>query len=135
MTLRRAIPSKGFRPALIGLLCGACGLVSRPPAETPAQAQARTAADERIRAEVEARLAAEPSIGAGRVRVVVRRGEVELHGAVAGFGALQCAQTNAELTPGVRLVIDFLVLESGPRQVRCLAPRAAPVRDPGGAGD
>ena len=51
------------------------------------------------------------------------RGEVQLHGAVTGFGALQCALANAGLVPGVRLVVDFMVLEPGPRTVTCLAPR------------
>ena len=46
-----------------------------------------------------------------------------------GMGALRCAERNAELERGVRLVIDHLVLDPGPRDVRCLAPRAlaAPV--------
>ena len=91
--------------------------------DSPALVAQRTALDERIRGEVEARLAAEPSIGGGRVRVVVEGGEVQLHGSVAGFGALRCAETNAELTRGVVLVMDFLVLEPGPRVVRCVAPR------------
>lgn len=119
----------GFRPARAALTAAcaaavsACGLVGGRRADSPAELRAHAAADARVQAEVDARLAAEPSIGPGRVRVVVRRGEVELHGAVAGFGALRCAETNAELTPGVSLVIDFLVLEPGPREVRCLAPR------------
>jgi osmotically-inducible protein OsmY len=86
----------------------------------------RAAEDVRIQREVEARLAAEPSVGAGRVRVVVQGGEVQLHGSVAGMGAHRCAEANAELTPGVVLVIDFLVLQPGPVQVRCLAPRVFP---------
>jgi hypothetical protein len=63
--------------------------------------------------------------GAGRVRVAVERGEVGLFGSVAGFGALRCAERNAELVRGVRLVIDQLVLDPGPKEVRCLAPRGA----------
>ncbi|HWK89159.1 MAG TPA: BON domain-containing protein, partial [Longimicrobium sp.] len=102
----------------------ACSLLGGgAPADTPQQIAAREEADARIRREVEARLAAEPTIGAGRVRADVAAGEVRLHGAVQGFGALRCAINNAELVPGVRLVIDFLVLEPGPRDVRCLAPR------------
>jgi BON domain-containing protein len=113
--------------ALVAVLAGGCGLLGggRPP-ETPQQATARQGEEERIRREVEARLAAEPSIGPGRVRVEVQRGaEVALHGGVAGFGALQCALRNAELVRGVRLVIDHLVLEPGPREVQCLAPRTS----------
>jgi hypothetical protein len=79
--------------------------------------------DERIRGEVSARLAAEPSIGAGRVRVDVKDRVVMLHGSVSGIGALQCAITNAGLAMGVESVVDYLVLERGPRDVRCLAPR------------
>ncbi|HEX2203118.1 MAG TPA: BON domain-containing protein [Longimicrobium sp.] len=106
---------------------GGCGFLSRAETESPEQVQVREAQEERIRQEVEARLAAEPSIGPGRVRAEVQRGgEVALHGAVTGFGALQCAVANAELVRGVRLVIDHLVLQPGPRTVQCLAPRAFP---------
>lgn len=105
-------------------LAGGCGLLGgAEPQESPAEIAARTEADERIQREVEARLAAEPSLGAGRVRVDVQRGEVGLHGEVVGMGALQCAVANAELVRGVRLVIDHMVLRPGPRTVQCLAPR------------
>jgi osmotically-inducible protein OsmY len=107
-----------------------CGLLNRKPKDTPAQIAARAAEDARIAREVEARLAAEPSIGAGRVRVVVDRGEVGLFGSVSGIGALRCAERNTELVRGVRLVIDQLVLDPGPRDVRCLAPRIAQSRSP-----
>ena len=117
-----------FRLILTLLVPGAaalqgCGLLGGGPAETPQQVQARQQRDEAIRREVEARLAAEPSIGTGRLRAVVNAGDVQLHGAVTGFGALQCAMANAELVPGVRLVIDYMVLQPGPRRVTCLAPR------------
>ena len=101
-----------------------CSLLNKKPKDTPADIAARAAEDARILREVEARLAAEPSIGPGRVRVAVERGEVGLFGSVAGFGALRCAERNAELVRGVRLVIDQLVLDPGPKDVRCLAPRA-----------
>jgi osmotically-inducible protein OsmY len=91
--------------------------------ETPEQVSVRVAQQETIRREVEARMAAEPAIGAGRIRAVVSDGDVQLHGAAAGFGALRCALTNAALVPGVRLVVDMMVLEPGPRDVSCLAPR------------
>jgi osmotically-inducible protein OsmY len=100
-----------------------CGVLGGGTVETPQQIQARQQRDETIRREVEARMAAEPSIGAGRLRAVVNAGDVQLHGAVAGFGALQCAMANAELVAGVRLVIDYMVLQPGPRRVTCLAPR------------
>ncbi len=117
-TLGRASRS-ALAAALLAL--PACGLLGRggPPAPIPAD----TAREERIRGEVEARIAAEPSLGAARVRVEVLGRTVALHGSVPGFGALQCALANAEMVEGVGNVADFLVLESGPRTVRCLAPR------------
>jgi osmotically-inducible protein OsmY len=112
--------------AVAALACqlGGCALLGGgEPRETPQQAQARTAQEETIRREVEARLAAEPSIGAGRIRAVVNRGDVHLHGAAPGFGALQCALATSALVPGVRLVVDYMVLQPGPSRVNCLAPR------------
>jgi hypothetical protein len=109
--------------ALIALL-GGCALLRRgEERESPAAIAARQATDARIRQEVEARLAAEPALAAGRFRVVVERAEVHLYGAADGFGALQCALRNAGLVRGVRTVVDFTVLEPGPREVACLAPR------------
>lgn len=110
--------------ALSAPLIQGCALLGGgEPRETPAQAQERTVREETIRREVEARLAAEPSIGAGRIRAVVNQGDVHLHGEAPGFGALQCALANAGLVPGVRLVVDFMVLQPGPSRVNCLAPR------------
>lgn len=109
--------------ACAALVQGCALLGGRAGAETPAQAQERVAREETIRREVEARLAAEPAIGAGRIRAEVNGRDVHLHGAAPGFGALQCALANAGLVPGVRLVVDFMVLEPGPRTVTCLAPR------------
>jgi hypothetical protein len=110
-------------PWVAALVVAGCGLLKKKPVDTPAQIAARASEDTRILREVEARLAAEPSIGPGRVRVSVERGEVGMFGSVAGFGALRCAERNAELVRGVRLVIDQLVLDPGPKDVRCLAPR------------
>lgn len=93
------------------------------PRETPQQVQERAVQEEAIRREVEARLAAEPSIGPGRIRAVVQAGDVHLHGGAPGFGALQCALANAGLVPGVRLVVDYMILQPGPSRVTCLAPR------------
>lgn len=78
--------------------------------------------DPRIQREVEARLAAEPSIDPGAVRVAVEGGVVTLHGSVAGIGAWQCALRNAALVQGVVTVAGYLVLERGPRDVPCRAP-------------
>jgi hypothetical protein len=117
---------RGTTAASLAVIFSGCALFGGKHAEeTP---QARLAEDARITRELEARLAAEPSIGAGRVRLVVTGGEVQLHGSVAGMGAHRCAETNAELTPGVVLVIDYLVLDPGPRTVRCLSPRTAQAR-------
>lgn len=111
--------------ALTALSAAGCSFLKKRAADTPAQVSARAAEDTRIAREVEARLAAEPSIGAGRVRVAVERGEVGLFGSVAGLGALHCAERNAELVHGVRLLINQLVLDPGPAETRCLAPRGA----------
>jgi hypothetical protein len=102
---------------LVPLAMAGCGL--RRAAAVPAN----PALDGRIRSEVAARLAAEPSIGAGKIRVDVRGGAVLLYGSVEGMGAWQCAITNAGLAAGVTTVVDYLVLERGPQEVRCLAPR------------
>src|SRR5690349_17224980 len=88
--------------ACAALLVQGCALLGGETRETPAQAQERAVQEEAIQREVEARLAAEPSIGAGRIRAVVNQGDVHLHGAAPGFGALQCAIANAELVAGVR---------------------------------
>jgi hypothetical protein len=109
--------------ALLATQAGCALLGGGEPAETPAQAAVRVVQEESIRQEVEARLSAEPAIGAGRIRAVVSDGDVQLHGAAPGFGALQCALSNAALVPGVRLVVDMMVLQPGPSRVTCLAPR------------
>ena len=120
MIFRRVVAAAGFSALLAP---AGCGLLAGRETPSPAVLQARAADDARIAAEVERRLAAEPAIGPGRVRVVVERGEVQLHGSVAGLGALRCAETNAELTRGVTLVIDFLVLLPGSPEANCLSPR------------
>lgn len=118
------------RTAALVLVLGAtagCGIFNRTVRETPEQLAVRTAETDRIRAEVEARIAAEPSLAAARLRVAVQPGgEVALYGSIAGFGALRCAVTNAELVQGVTLVIDHVVLDPGPAEARCLAPRVFP---------
>ena len=79
--------------------------------------------DARITQEVQARLAAEPVLDAGRLRVSVDGGVVMLYGSVDGIGQWQCAIRNASMVPGVETVVDYLVIERGPREVECLAPR------------
>lgn len=102
--------------ALPSLLAAACGLRQPPPPVDRSQ-------DDRIRSEVAARIGEEPSLDGGSIRVVVEGAMVMLHGSVQGIGAWQCAIANAELVPGVRSVVDYLVIERGERDVRCLAPR------------
>jgi len=110
-----------FRPALPGLLVltlleGGCALLggSSPPVDR--------SQDARIQQEVQARLAHEPSLETGRIRVEVTGGQVELHGSVRGLAAWRCALKNAGLVEGVRSVVDYLILERGPREATCLAP-------------
>ena len=94
-----------------------CSIIRRPgPVVDSSQ-------DPRIEQEVRARLAAEPSLAANGIRVEVNGGVVLLHGGVSGIGAWQCAIATSGLVPGVRTVVDYLVIERGPRDVRCLAPR------------
>lgn len=112
--------------AMAVLLAGGCGIFNRTVTETPAELATRTAAEERIRAEVAARIAAEPALNAARLRVAVAGTEVSLYGSVPGLGPLNCAITNAELVEGVTLVIDHTVLDPGPPEAPCLAPRVSP---------
>lgn len=104
-------------------LAAGCAMFGRPPVETPAQAAVRIEQEERIRREVRARLAHEPSVDEAQVRVEVAGTDVHLHGAVRGSGALRCALATAGLVRGVTLVVDYLVLQPGPSDATCLAPR------------
>jgi osmotically-inducible protein OsmY len=79
--------------------------------------------DPRILREVEERLRTEPSVDAARVRVEVDGAIVILYGSVDGLAAWNCAIRTAQLVQGVRSVVDYLVIERGPREVPCLAPR------------
>jgi osmotically-inducible protein OsmY len=116
----------------VALLAGACSVFGgRKAVESPEARMVREAAEARIRGEVEARIAAEPSLAGARVRVEVNRGrEVGLYGTVPGIGALRCVVTNAELVPGVSLVIDHVELQPGPPAVPCRAPRVFPATPP-----
>ncbi len=91
------------------------------PFDTP-----ETADDLRIRSELERRLAAEPALARAQLRPEARGGVLLLHGVVRGLGEWRCVLANAELIPGVRTVVDYLVLERGPTELRCLAPRPPP---------
>lgn len=105
------------------LLIAACrgSSPSASPFEIPESAE-----DGLLRVALERRLAAEPSLTARQIRVETRGGTVLLHGIVYGLGEWQCALANAELTPGVQTVVDYLVLGRGPPQIPCLAPRPLP---------
>jgi hypothetical protein len=121
---------ESFRKALIHALrlclcCAlstltACSALRRPP---PAVDLSH---DPRIQADVEARLAAEPSMSTGQLRVEVEGGVVLLYGTVQGIAAWECAIRNAELVANVRSVVDYLVIQRGPRSITCLAPRDMP---------
>jgi osmotically-inducible protein OsmY len=107
---------RGIFAALAALLLTvstACSALRRP--EPPVD---RTH-DPRIKREVEARLAREPALGP-TIRVEVDGAVVVLHGSVQGIAAWQCALRNAQLVEGVLSVTDYLVLERGPREIRCL---------------
>lgn len=119
-----------FLPLLLAAMLLApsagCSLVRR------AAPVADTSQDGRIQQEVRARLDREPSLDAALLRVEVNARTVLLHGSVRGIAAWKCALRNAELVPGVSGVVDYLVLERGPRDAPCLAPAAAPRdREPG----
>ena len=117
-------------PVVAAFLLSGCGGQSPPPATVSDPVTSDPAADARIQREVQARLDAEPSIGTRQLRVEVRDGSVFLHGSVRGIGAWSCALRNASLVADAVDVIDFLVLERGPREVACLAP-AATAPNPG----
>jgi len=100
-------------------LCGGCGMLRRPlPPVDRSQ-------DARIRSEIVARLSAEPALGADSIRVEVDGRTVSLYGSVHGLGAWRCALRNAQLVEGVSRVVDYLVLERGPRDAACRAPGGA----------
>lgn len=101
--------------ALLAMNTAGCGLISR--AEVPVD---RTQ-DPRILREVEALLAAEPELDASTIRVEVDGAMVLLHGSVRGIGGWKCALRVAALVEGVSSVVDYLVLERGPRDIRCVA--------------
>ncbi len=109
-------------------LAAGCALLGRVPQEAPEAVALRVEREAEVRAEVEARLAHEPSLASGAIRVEVNRTDVHLHGSVAGFGALRCALATAGMVRGVTLVVDYLVLQPGPSEVACLAPRTLPGR-------
>lgn len=108
---------------LIVLVASGCSVFNRTVRETPAELAERTATEERIALAVAARIAAEPALEGARVRVAVDGTEVALYGSVPGLGPLSCAISNAQLVPGVTLVIDHMVLDPGPPEAPCVAPR------------
>lgn len=93
-----------------------CSLLGRP-SPVPDRSQ-----DARIQQEVRSRLQREPTLDAALLRVEVDASTVRLYGSVRGLAAWKCALRNADLVQGVTGVVDFLVLERGPRDAPCLAP-------------
>lgn len=79
--------------------------------------------DSRIVEQVQARIVSEPELDAAQIRVEADGGVLRLYGSVSGIGRWQCAIRNAELVEGVQTVVDYLVIERGPREVNCQAAR------------
>jgi hypothetical protein len=92
-------------------------------ARTGAIVPVNPALDARIERELERRIAAEPLLDVEAIRPRVEHARVHLHGSVEGMAAWGCVIRNASITEGVVGVVDFLVIERGPREGVCLAPR------------
>lgn len=105
-------------PVLLGSLLTSCSFLRR--GDMPVD----RSLDPAILEEVTLRVQAEPALAARTIRVEVDGGIVLLYGSVEGMGAWQCAIRTAQLARGVRSVVDYLVIERGPREVACLAHRA-----------
>ncbi|CAN5630947.1 hypothetical protein BH23GEM6_BH23GEM6_04090 [soil metagenome] len=121
-TIRRRVHHAVVQGLSIMLLASVAGCASLRREEPPVD----RSRDPQIRAEVESRLQREPSIQAANVRIEVDGAIVVLHGSVQGLAAWQCAIRTAQLAEGVRSVVDYLVIERGPREVTCLGGGASP---------
>jgi hypothetical protein len=108
----------GIMTLLLG--SAACSSVQR------ARPEVDRSSDARILVDVQQRIASEPTLDSRGLRVEVNGGIVLLYGSVNGIGEWECALRNASLVQGVRSVVDYLVLERGPRDIDCRA-----VRNPG----
>lgn len=107
-------------PGLVALFlvaAGGCGVLPRGPVPVD-----RTG-DPAIVSALEARLAAEPALDASLFRVESSGGIVLLYGTVSGLGQWNCALRSAHLVEGVVTVVDYLVIERGPREAACAASR------------
>lgn len=116
------------RPRSSGRFCFFCALILTATACSAlrrAEPPVDRSQDARITSEVQSRIAREPAIGE-TVRVEVDGAIVILHGSVRGIAAWQCAIRNAQLVEGVRSVVDYLVLERGPREITCLGAGPVP---------
>lgn len=111
--------------ALVLTLClGGCSFLRRP--DEPVD----RSRDSWILTSVRDRLDAEPVLAPRDIRVEVDGAIVRLYGNVSGMGEWQCAIRNAQRVPGVLIVVDYLMIERGPRDVRCIAaPVALPEPD------
>jgi hypothetical protein len=127
---RRGARGTGPRLLAVFLLLAGAGACAqrRDPVEIP-----NPAMDNRILSELERRLATEPSVNRSQMRVEVEGARVLLYGSVEGIGAWNCALRNAWLVHGVEGVADFLVIERGPPEVRCLAVRGPALSSAQGA--
>ena len=113
--IRYPFAAKSFLACSLAAALGAgCAALRRP--DPPVD----RSEDPRILQSVEERIAREPSLDEGRIRVQVDGRIVLLYGSVDGIGAWQCAIRTAQLVAGVSTVVDYLVIERGPARVVCL---------------
>jgi hypothetical protein len=104
---------------LVLLALPACSVIRGGPAPID------RSGDPAIVSSIQARLAAEPELDADLLRVESNGGVVTLYGTVRGLGQWNCALRNASLVAGVVSVIDYLIIERGPREIPCAAPRGS----------
>ncbi len=120
MRVTRPVPAARWvvrAASVILLLTAGCASIRRP--DPPVD----RSQDGRILSEVRARLESEPGVDASRVRVEVDGAIVLLYGSVEGIALWRCVIRNAELVDGVVTVVDYLVIDRGPREAVCLAAR------------
>lgn len=102
---------------LLAAILTSCSALRRPGPQ-PDRSE-----DARITADIERRLREEPVLESRDLRVDVDGRVASLYGTVEGMGEWNCALRNAGLVPGVSSVADYLLIERGPRDVTCEAPR------------
>ncbi len=103
-------------------------VTAKPPAETPKGAPIETVEiegdklktevaepDAALAARVQARIAADPRVGAGRVEADAQHGKVTLWGKVSGTEARIAAEQRARETPGVAAVSNLISIDGASR--------------------